>query len=125
MEIELIRGERRARRRYDLELELRFQYSKANGETCVGRGRTADIGQGGIRFWTDTPPPVGSFAELNIKWPFLLQDVCQLELVAQGVILRSDDRGASLLLVNYEFRTCGERSFSPEREPQTGCAISA
>lgn len=125
MDIELSRGERRVQRRYGLELELRFRYSNANGESCVGRGRTANIGQGGIRFWADTPPPVGTLTELNIKWPLLLQDVCQLELVAQGVILRCDDREATLLLTDYEFRTCGERSFSPELEMHARCSISA
>ncbi|MEO8658395.1 MAG: PilZ domain-containing protein [Bryobacteraceae bacterium] len=118
-------SERRLRRRYRLELELSFHYSDRQGEPRVGRGRTADISHSGILFQTDKPPPVGSVAELHITWPFLLQDVCGLEFVAQGEILRSDDRGTALLLGAYEFRTCGERSFSPVVETRTGCEILA
>ena len=125
MEADLARGERRARRRYGLELDLQFHYSDRNGQTYTGRGRTADIGQGGILFSTDTPPPIGSLAELNIKWPFLLQDVCQLELVAQGEVLRCDHRGVALRLLNYEFRTCGERSFCTGLDVPAGYTISA
>ena len=118
-------SERRLRRRYRLELELSFHYSDGQGEPCTGRGRTADISHSGILFQTDNPPPVGSVAELHINWPFLLQDVCGLEFVAQGEVLRSDDRGTALLLGAYEFRTCGERSFSPVPETHASCEILA
>ena len=120
-----IADERGAQRRNAKELELRLTYSNANGETCLGRGRTIDIGAGGIRFLTDTLPPAGSSVELIISWPYLLQDVCQLELIAQGIIVTAARGEATLLPVNCEFRTCGGRSFTLESETPSAHILSA
>jgi len=107
---ELISGDRRADRRYEFELPLRFSYQ--SGETqCTGSGRTTDLGRKGIRFVADNPPPHATEMELRIEWPFLLQDVCPLELWVWGKVLRSDAYGTVIRMRKYEFRTCGARSF--------------
>jgi hypothetical protein len=107
---DVIHGDRRANRRYHFELESRFSYEDA-GIQRLGAGFTEDLSRGGIRFQTDNPPPDGAEIELRIAWPFLLQDVCPLELLVWGRIIRTDAAGTVLRMTSYEFRTCGERSF--------------
>ena len=111
MAVEIIHGDRRVNRRYDVELQLRFHYTNEGGALRVGCGVTTELSRGGIRFLTDDPPPAGTDVEVHIAWPFLLQDTCRLELVVRGSITGAGDRGTVMRLRNYEFRTCGERSF--------------
>jgi hypothetical protein len=122
--LELIQGDRREDRRYDLELDLQFSYQQ-DGGTCWGVGRTVELSRGGIRFSTETPPPNGIGVELRIHWPFLLQDVIPLQLVMRGTILRSDFRGTVLKVAHYAFRTCGQHSFDQAATPERTCSITA
>jgi hypothetical protein len=108
--IDAIHGDRRGHRRYQFELEMRFSYEDC-GIQCLGTGITEDLSRGGVRFHTDCPPLDGTEVEARIAWPFLLQDVCPLELLMWGKIIRTDAKGTVLLMRNYEFRTCGSRSF--------------
>ena len=115
--LDVIHGDRRSDRRYDVQLELRFTY-KARGVTYLGSGRTIDLSGGGVMFETDTPPPDGQEVELRIAWPFLLQNVCPLEVFIRGAVIRTDARGTAVRTQHYEFRTCGPRSF--DQQPVTG-----
>jgi hypothetical protein len=108
--VELIHGDRRANRRYGFELPLRFWCQIGEAE-CTGSGRTVDLSRKGIRFVSDNPPPNATNVELRIQWPFLLQEVCPLELRVWGRVLRSDDQGTVVRMGRYEFHTCGARSF--------------
>lgn len=119
---DVIHGDRRFNRRYDLELEMRFSY-KDRGRECFGAGVTKDLSTGGIRFQTDCPPPDGAELEIRMAWPFLLQDVCPLELFLWGKTVRTDARGTVLLMSKYEFRTCGERSFVQAAGSSRTCNI--
>lgn len=121
---ELIRGDRRADRRYQFELELRFSYEE-RGVVYTGAGRTHDLSGGGIRFQTDSPPPNDASVELRIAWPFLLQNVCPLQLFVWGAILGTDARGTVLRMRAYEFRTCGQRSFDQTGGGGQTCSIIA
>ena len=120
--LDMIHGDRRSDRRYDLELELHFSY-KQRGITYLGSGRTLDLSGGGILFTTDSPPPDRQEVELRVAWPFLLQNVCPLELVIHGFVLRTDERGTVLRMRDYEFRTCGARSFDQASSGATACNI--
>jgi len=106
----LIQGERRTVRRYQCEMPLRF-LCQSGGAQYTGTGRTADLGRKEVRFVSDDAPPRGAEVELHIEWPFLLQDVCALELRVWGRVMRSDDQGTVVRMSEYEFRTCGSRSF--------------
>ena len=108
--VDQISGDRRAGQRFAVEMPLRFRYRTGASEG-EGSGTTLDLGRKGIRFASDHAPPVDAEVELSIEWPFLLQNVCPLELRVRGRVLRSDDRGTVIRVVSYEFRTCGVRSF--------------
>lgn len=107
---DIIHGDRRSERRYQSEMELRFRYV-CRGVTYFGSGRTQDLSRSSVRFRTDTPPLAGTEMELRISWPFLLQNVCPLELMVWGRVIRTDARGTVLEMTDHEFRTCGQRSF--------------
>lgn len=116
---DIIHGDRRANRRYAYLLALRFSYAD-RGVTYAGTGCTLDLSRWGIRFDTETPPPVGAFVELRVQWPFLLQNVCPLELNVWGRVQRTDADGTVVRITRYEFRTCGARAF---HQPEDGHSI--
>src|SRR5579883_1033798 len=102
---DIIHGDRRNDRRYAVEIPLRFSYSQ-KGVAYIGSGTVADLSRSGVRFSTDSAPPDGVEIELRLAWPFLLQNVCPLELVIRGEVYRTGPRGTVVKLHHYEFRTC-------------------
>lgn len=121
---QLIYGDRRADTRYGLAMPLRFLYS-SRGCVCVGTGLTIDLARKGVRFLADDPPPEGTELELRIEWPFLLQNVCPLELRIWGRVLRIEQGEAVISMAKYEFHTCGERSFDQLPEQPLNLSIVA
>jgi hypothetical protein len=107
---QLIHGDRRIDRRYTFELPVLFSY-RQGGVFVSDSGTTEELSGGGIRFVSDYPPPVGVEIELRVEWPFLLQNVCPLELTVKGEVLRSGARETVVRTIGYEFRTKGARSF--------------
>lgn len=116
MSIQVLHGDRRVDRRYESELPIRFEYVDGRNGLRVGGGATIDLSRGGIRFLTPDPPPLQANLQAWIAWPFLLQGVCPLELLIRGQVISSGERGVVLRMRSYEFRTCGERSFSERPE---------
>jgi hypothetical protein len=121
---ELIYGDRRIDRRYTFQLPLHFSYRKC-GAPVAGSGTTEDLSSGGICFTTDNPPPVGVEIELRLEWPFLLQNVCPLELLVWGKVLRSGAQRTVARMNSYEFRTRGARSFEQVAASTTTCNFVA
>src|SRR5580698_9635626 len=103
---DLIHGDRRADRRYAFEMPLHFT-CQSDWLPSAGTGRTKDLSRKGILFVADDPPPPNTVLELRIEWPFLLQNVCPLELWIWGKVLRSDNHGTVVRMKTYEFRTYG------------------
>jgi len=121
---DVIHGDRRGERRYDYEMELQFSYM-LDGVQHFGSGLTADLSRGAVRFVADDPPPEGSEVELRIAWPYLLQNVCPLELIVRGKTKAVSERGTVLTIARYEFRTCGQRSFVSAATGTSGGGILA
>src|ERR1700722_19626153 len=107
---DIIHGDRRGDRRYSFEMPLHFS-CQSDRLRSEGSGSTKDLCRKGILFVSDNPPPADTDVELRIEWPFLLQNVCPLELLVRGRVLRTDHRGTVIRMKTYEFRTCGNRSF--------------
>jgi hypothetical protein len=121
---DIIHGDRRGDRRYYVEIPLRFSYS-SEGISYLGAGKASDLSRGGVRFQTDCAPPDGVEVELRLEWPFLLQDVCPLELVIRGEVMHTASRGTIVKMHHYEFRTCGQRSFNQTVAQAEVCSIIA
>ncbi len=107
----LIQGDRQAARHHECEMPLRF-VCQSGGTQYTGSGCTADLGRREVHFVSDYPLPNGAEVELRIEWPFLLQGVCPLELRMWGRVLRSDEQHTVVTMRDYEFHTCGARSFN-------------
>ena len=97
--------ERRSKRRFNLERELRYKITGEGGPTAIGTGHTINLCSSGVLFTTDHPLPTGEFIELAINWPVLLDDNCPMRLIVFGRILRASRTQAVCSIDKYEFRT--------------------
>ncbi|HUI79945.1 MAG TPA: hypothetical protein VLY24_18590 [Bryobacteraceae bacterium] len=84
---------------------------------------TSDLSRKHLRFQTEEPPKLGDRLEARIAWPFLLQNVCRLQLVVRGPVVEVGDRGILMGIENYEFQTCGERSFASAEPTVSNCSV--
>ena len=107
-----IAGDRRADRRYDISLDLRWKVIRRRRVLDTGTGTTLDLSSGGILFETDRQLPTGLNVELSISWPVLLHNVAPLQLVVTGRIVRAAGRRTAIRMTQHEFRTAKS---SPER----------
>jgi hypothetical protein len=105
MLIQDLAADRRKKARFPLNRELR--YKVLEGDTIVefGVGTTLDMGSGGMSFVTEHSLLAGSFIELSISWPVLLEDSCPMRLIVFGRVVRSAGRQTACTLDKYEFRT--------------------
>ena len=94
--------ERRACKRYAVQLEVRYKQSGIDG---VGVGATVNLSGTGALFTAETPIAVGHNVEMAILWPARLDDTCGLQLVARGAVVRCEGRLVALQIQKYEFRT--------------------
>lgn len=108
--------ERRVKKRFHIEQEVRYKmlYGQRIAET--GIGKTANISSGGVWFSTETMLTSGMPVELSMNWPVLLNDSCPMKLMIYGCVVRSNERGAAVAIERYEFRTQG-RSFNQPSIP--------
>ncbi len=105
--------ERRTKRRFQIEQEVRYKmlYGQRIAET--GTGKTMNISSGGVWFSTETMLTAGMPVELSMNWPVLLNDSCPMKLMIYGCVIRSSEKGAAVAIERYEFRTQGSRAFPP------------
>jgi hypothetical protein len=112
-----IERERRLKRRFHIEQEVRYKmlYGQRIAET--GTGKTQNISSSGVWFTTENLLTTGMPIELSITWPVLLNDSCPMKLMIYGCVVRSNDRGAAVAIERYEFRTQGRAFAQPVQHP--------
>jgi hypothetical protein len=105
--------ERRMKRRFQIEQEVRYKmlYGQRIAETGVGK--TMNISSGGVWFSTENMLTTGMPVELSMTWPVLLNDSCPMKLMIYGCVVRSNERGAAVAIERYEFRTQGRGIHNP------------
>jgi hypothetical protein len=103
--------ERRTKRRFEIDQEVRYKmlYGQRIAETGVGR--TKNVSSGGVWFSTENMLTSGMPVELSMSWPVLLNDSCPMKLMIYGCVIRSNEKGAAVAIERYEFRTQGSRNF--------------
>lgn len=108
--------ERRTKRRFPIDQEVRYKmlYGQRIAET--GTGRTVNISSGGVWFTTETMLASGMPVEISMNWPVLLNDSCPMKLMIYGCVIRANERGAAVAIERYEFRTQG-KSFQQPVQP--------
>jgi hypothetical protein len=112
-------NDRRSHQRYPVELDLRYQMIHRRQVLSGGVGKTRDLSTKGVFFSAAQPLPKGLDVELSIDWPIRLGGLCPLQVKIAGKVLRSGVNGTAVLIRNYEFRTCGIRPVSAEKERAT------
>ena len=112
---ETINGDRRADRRYPIELELRYKLIRRKKVLETGVGRTLDLSSGGIMFETERPLPPGFSVELAINWPVLLRNIAPLQLIVKGKVARTEESRTAIRMSQHEFRTVGARDAATAR----------
>lgn len=116
--------ERRAKRRFRIEQEVRYRLLYGHRIAETGLGRTINISSGGVWMTTETVLSPGLPVELSISWPALLNDVCPMKLMIYGCVVRSNERGAAIAIERYEFRTQGARGLQPALQPVEEARLS-
>ena len=115
--------DRRTKRRFQIEQEIRYKmlYGQRIAET--GTGKTLNISSGGVCFTTETMLTPGMPIELSMNWPVLLNDSCPMKLMIYGCVIRTGDKGAAVAIERYEFRTQGSRNFQTVVQQPVECRI--
>jgi hypothetical protein len=104
------KDERRSKRRFRIEQEVRYRLLYGHRIAETGVGRTVNMSSSGVWITTQTTLTAGLPIELSVTWPALLNDVCPMKLMIYGCVVRSTDRGAAISIERYEFRTQGSRA---------------
>ena len=97
--------EKRAKKRFVMEREIRYRVLEQDKIIAVGSGKTHNLSSNGVAFATEGDLPVGAFIEVSIAWPALLENRCPLQLIGFGRVLRSACGTVACTLEQYEFRT--------------------
>ena len=117
-------GDRRGCPRYQYDGEVQFEMQSGEGAKRIGHGVLADVSRRGLRFRAEAALEPGAELVMHIAWPALLQNVCALELVVRGLVTRVSERGTVVSIRDYEFRTCGERSFWEAPAPSSNWRVA-
>jgi hypothetical protein len=105
--------ERRSKRRFHIEEDVRYKMLHGQRLAENGVGKTMNISSGGIWFTTEAMLTSGMAIEISMTWPVLLNDSCPMKLMIYGCVVRSNDKGAAVAIERYEFRTQGRSLQSP------------
>lgn len=97
--------ERRIKKRFGIQRELRFKSLKDGMILANGTGKTFNIGSGGVAFAAGQDLEPETYVELSISWPVLLDDTTPMRLIVFGRVLRSEEGLCACTVDKYEFRT--------------------
>ncbi len=97
--------DRRAGRRYDIPLKLRWKISRRKRLLETGTGTTVDLSSRGVLFESDQEIPPDGVVELSISWPVLLHDSLPMQLIVVGHIVRVSGYRVAIDIAQHEFRT--------------------
>jgi hypothetical protein len=98
---------RRARRRFPIQQDVRYQCMKGSRIFAVGVGKTLEISSREVRFTTQHALKRGQKMRLAMDWPAMLDNTCRMKLEIFGWILHSAPGEAAVKIERYEFRTRG------------------
>jgi hypothetical protein len=107
------KGERRIKRRFRIEEDVRYKmlYGQRLAETASGK--IMNISSGGVLFTTEAMLTTGMAIEISMTWPVLLNNSCPMKLMIYGRVVRSNNKSAAVAIERYEFRTKGALMAQP------------
>jgi hypothetical protein len=98
-------ADRRKKARFPINRDLRYKVLEGDTIVSSGVGTTLDMASAGMAFLTEGQIALGSFIELSISWPVLLENSCPMRLIVFGRVVRSSGRKTACTVDKYEFRT--------------------
>ena len=110
--------ERRTKHRFAIQREMRYKLAEDGVVVSAGIGQTVNMGSGGVAFNADSAMQPGSFVELSISWPVLLDESCPMRLIVFGRVLRAAGKRIVCTVDKYEFRT-QSRTLHTMKVPRT------
>src|ERR1022692_1211600 len=96
--------ERRARARYPVELRVRYR-TLGRKHLAAGIRLTKNMSSHGVLIASRCDLPLGTFVEVSMDWPALLDGAVQLQLVSVGKVVRCEKSGFAVALEKHEYRT--------------------
>lgn len=97
--------DRRARRRFRIQQDVRYERLRGLRVLDAGTGKTLDMSSNALRFTTAIPLRPGDKVKVAMNWPVLLDATCHLKMVIHGWVLRSNTSTATVTIGHYELRT--------------------
>jgi hypothetical protein len=118
--------ERRAKSRYPLKFNVRYQTMGLAGPVA-GIGETTNVSSSGVFITTSTNIREGSRVRVVIEWPSLLNGTTPLQLITIGTVVMRQHAGFAIAFEGYQFRTAGRRATvatmpDPRMAPSYGTA---
>ncbi len=101
--------ERRAKSRYPLKLNVRYQTLGMAGPVA-GTGETTNVSSSGVFVTSSTSIREGTRVRVVIEWPSLLNGTTPLQLITIGTVVWCRDSGFAIAFEGYQFRTAGRRA---------------
>lgn len=121
--VDRIHGDRRASRRYEMSLSLRWKLIWREKVIETGTGATIDLSSSGISFRAEKALPLKSRVELSIAWPMFLENFPPLQLIVSGVVVRADGGQNAIRMNGYEFRTVAAAAQRDIGKPTIGSKV--
>lgn len=100
---------RRTKARFPIELDVRYR-SLGKRRRVEGSGRTLNMSSIGLLVAATHDVLPGERLKVSIDWPWLLDQVTRLQLIATGPVVRADASAFALRFDQYQFRTSGRRA---------------
>ena len=88
-----------------MNLEILYSIVGRRRPVENGSGRTIDMSSSGLSFTADKPLSIGQRLEVSIDWPVLLGEGVQLQIVASGVVVRTNGAVTAMRIERHNFRT--------------------
>jgi hypothetical protein len=98
-------AEHRSSTRFPLNLEVRYTVLSHLGPAGAGYGTACDMSSSGLSFIAGRPLPIGQKLRVSVDWPVLLHGGVPLQLVVDGVVVRTGGAVMALQIERHEFRT--------------------
>jgi hypothetical protein len=99
--------DRRAARRYAIELALEYRVFRHKRAVHTGRGLSVNVSSKGILFECERPLPLRCTIELAIGWSARLHQQIGLTMWVEGATVRRECNRVAVRIRRYEFRTRG------------------
>ena len=112
---------RRMANRYAVRMVMQYRAKNDEVQSNWRRGNTLDMSVGGILI--DIPPvPIGSTVDLEIEWTGLYHGK-MVRLVLTGTVVRIDNRGTAIRILQHQFRDV-RPAVIPSRRPQRSLVVA-